>query len=81
MADNIPLAPIAGWNIGPIKAYEAVTFKLNFLSHSMQAPQEAQESPQFVMTAEQAAEFAAAIGKALEQLKNTEFQAAPGPRH
>lgn len=81
MADNIPLAPITGWNIGPIKAYEAVTFKFHFLSHSMQSPDDAQQSPQFVMTAEQAAEFAAVIGQALEQLKNAEPQAAPGPRH
>ena len=81
MENEIPLAPSAGWTIGPIKAYEAVTFKFNFLSHSMQSPDEAQDTPQFVMTAAQAAEFAEAIGRTIQQLKNAEFQAAPGPRH
>lgn len=61
--EEIPLSPIAGWNVAPISAYEAVMLRLDYLTHATQHPDEAQQTPQLVMTAAQALELSEALKK------------------
>jgi hypothetical protein len=79
--DEIKLFPVCGWTIGPIKAYEAVTVRLDYLTSPMQLLPEAIQSPQFVLTAPQASELAEALNSAVRKLQTSEFQAAPDPKH
>lgn len=81
MENNIPLFPVAGWTAGPVKALELVTFKLRYLTNPMQRIGEANESQMFALSPAQALELADVLQKAVRILQNTEFQAAPGPRH
>ena len=61
--DSIALAPVAGWQIAPISAYEAVMLRLDYLTHAMQRPDEAHQTPHFSMTAAQALELSEALKK------------------
>jgi hypothetical protein len=79
--DEIPLCPIAGWSVGPVKAYEAVAFKLDFLTNPLQKLSEANTTPHFLVTTAQALELAEALQKAVQKVQSAEFQAAPGPKH
>ena len=38
MEQNIALAPVTAWDIGPIPAYGAVTLRLGYLTHATQRP-------------------------------------------
>jgi biofilm regulator BssS len=81
MADEIPLFPIAGWSIGPIPAHNAVVLKFDFLTHSMQALDHANESRHYLLTPQQAQIVAEKILSALRQLENGAPQSPLGPRH
>ena len=72
--DETPLSPIAGWDIAPIAAYGAVMLRLDYLTHATQRPDEAQQTPHFVMNAAQALELSEALKKAVAAL-----QAGPPP--
>ena len=72
--DQIPLAPLAGWNLMPISALDAVMLRLHYLTHATQRPDEAQQTPHFVMNAAQALELSEALKKAVAAL-----QAGPPP--
>lgn len=61
--DSIALAPVAGWQIAPISAYQAVMLRLDYLTHSTQRPEEAHQTPQFALTAAQALELSEALKK------------------
>lgn len=61
--DDIPLLPVAGWEVAPISAYQAVMLRLAFLSHPMQRPDEAQQTPHFVLNAQQALELSEVLKK------------------
>ena len=62
-SEEIPLAPVTGWQIAPISAYQAVMLRLDFLTHAMQQPDEAQQTPHLALTAEQALELSEALKK------------------
>jgi biofilm regulator BssS len=78
--EEIPLSPIAGWNVAPISAYEAVMLRLDYLTHATQRPEEAQQTPQLVMTAAQALE----LSETLRKHAALAIQGTPGaglPKH
>lgn len=81
MENEIPLCPITGWSIGPVKALEMVTLKLGYITNPMQPVDSPNESPHFVITAAMASELATALQRAVQKLQDAEFQPAPGPRH
>jgi hypothetical protein len=62
--------PIAGWSVGPTIEYDVVAFKLKFVTHRDQKPEQANHSPQFVLSAEQAIRLAESLIKAAQELQN-----------
>lgn len=81
MEDEIPLNPVTAWIAEPIKAYEAITLRLSFISGPMQDPAHATDSPYFLLSAGEAEKLARKILAECERLKTSEFQSAPGPKH
>lgn len=78
--EEIPLSPVAGWDIAPISAYAAVMLRLDYLTHATQRPDEAHQTPQLVMNAAQALE----LSEALKKHAALAMQGIPGaglPRH
>ena len=63
MNEEISLAPLAGWQVAPITAYGAVMLRLDFLTHATQRPEEAQTTPNLVLTVAQALELSEALKK------------------
>lgn len=64
--EEIGLAPLAGWQIAPIGAAQAVMLCLDYLTHATQQPDEAQTTPKMVMTAAMALELSEALKKHAE---------------
>ena len=81
MKEEIPLAPISGWEIAPISAHGALMLRLSYLTHATQQPDEAQQTPQLVMTQEQAQALIEALKRALERLESGPPEGAGLPRH
>lgn len=81
MSDNIPLFPVSAWAVGPIDAYGAVTIKFDFLTHSLQSVDEANEGRHYLLMPAQAAELVEKIQKALRHLETVSAQAPPGQQH
>jgi hypothetical protein len=61
--EEIPLAPVAGWQIAPISAYQAVMLRLEYLTHATQQPEQAHQTPHLVLNAAQALELSEALKK------------------
>jgi len=79
--EEIPLNPIAGWQVGPISAHRAVMLRLDFLTHPMQRPDEAHQTPQLVLTAPQAQELAEALQRAAGRATSGGPEGAGVPKH
>lgn len=67
---EIPLSPVAGWELGTIAAYGAVMLRIDYLTHATQTAEEAQKSPTFVIHTAQARELAQRILVACEKLES-----------
>lgn len=78
---RIPLAPVAGWEIGPIPAANAVMIRLGYVTHPLQTAAEAQQSPRFALAAQQCRELIAALQTALDRLDGGEQEGSGLPRH
>jgi biofilm regulator BssS len=81
MDDLISLNPVSGWAINHIKAHEAMFIKFDFLTSPMQPLNEANQSPNFLLTVAQAEELAMALTASAQKVRSAEFQATPGPKH
>ena len=81
MEQNIALAPVAGWDIGPIPALGAVTLRLGYLTHATQQPEQAQQTPRLVMTAAQCLELIEALKRAAEVLRSGPAEGSGLPQH
>jgi hypothetical protein len=68
MSEEIPLAPVSGWEVAPISAYGAVTLRLSYLTHQTQKTSEAHQSPTYVLLAPQCRELMAALQRQLDYL-------------
>ena len=64
--EEIGLAPVAGWEVAPIAQMQAVIFRLDYLTHVTQKPDEAQQTPRMVLTAAAALELSEALKKHAE---------------
>lgn len=81
MNDEIPLAPLAGWQCAPISAYGAVMLRLSYLLHPMQRVEEAQHTPSIVMTAKQCQELIEALQAKLSVLESGPAEGTGLSRH
>ena len=79
--NDIPLFPVAAISVGPIKAYDAITIRLDFLSHATQKPEEAQTGRHYLLTPAQAQHVIEQISLALHQLGSGESQGTGLPKH
>lgn len=79
--DDVPLFPVAGWEIGPLPSLGVVMIQPHFLTHPMQRPEEANSGRRYVLTPQQALELAGAIQRALQKLESNGPPGAPGPKH
>lgn len=68
MNEEIPLAPISGWQLAPISAYAAVMLRLDYLTHATQQANQAHQTPQMVMTKAQALELIEALQRVVGKL-------------
>lgn len=79
--NEIPLFPVASWQIGPIPRLELITFKPNFLTHLSQRPHEANEGRHYALTPKQARLLIEELTLALDQLGMNGFQSSTDPKH
>jgi hypothetical protein len=81
MNQEIPLAPICGWEVAPISAYNAITVRLQYLTHNLQPISEAHTSPMYVLLAPQCRELIDVLQRKLQVLENGPPEGSGLPRH
>jgi biofilm regulator BssS len=64
MAEDIPVFPIAGWDVGPLKDGSAVLLRLRYMATPQELPEDAHQGLMHVLSPEQAIE----LGQELLQL-------------
>ena len=79
--DDIPLFPVASWQLGPVPSLGIVTFRPNFLTNLSQRPDEANEGRYYALTPVQVQGLIQDLSAALEKLQKAEFQPVPGHKH
>ncbi len=79
--NEIALSPICGWDVAPIAAYGAVMLQLRYLAHATQPPDEALQTPHFVMTSTQAQELIEALQRVLGRLRSGPAEGSGLPKH
>lgn len=77
MAENIPLFPVAGWEISSIPSYDAIAVKLDFLASPMQS--EPSPGRSYLLGIQQAKELAQRITALCEKAEAYGFERPPGP--
>lgn len=79
--DEWPLFPVSGWEIGTIPAYDAIFIRLEFLSHAMQAPGQADPGRRYLFAPALARELARKIIEQADRMESGGLQSPPGERH
>ena len=79
--DEIPLFPVAVIAVGPIKAYDAITIRLDFLTNPLQKPEEAQTGRHYLLTPKQAENLVEQIRSALQILSTSSSQGVGVQKH
>lgn len=72
MESLLNLCPVAGWTLAPIKALDSVAIKLDFLPRFLPQSGDAEETPRYVLTVDQASELATTIERTVQALKLAE---------
>lgn len=81
MKEEMHLAPVTGWETRLIPAYGAVAVTLRYLVNPMESPEQAHQSPHFVMHAPQLRELAEGLLQAAQRLEKADSSVAQPPRH
>ncbi|MEX9896606.1 bssS family protein [Providencia rettgeri] len=79
--DDIPVFPISGYQIGPLKGYDALVMKLQYLSSPMQSLDQAQETNFFALSPTVVRGIISDLQKHLETLEKSEIQSPQGKKH
>ena len=79
--DDVVLSPVCGMTTAPISEYGFVMLRLNFLTHPMQALDQAHASPNFVFQADLARDLVSQIQQALLRLESGPPAGAGLPKH
>ena len=77
---EIPLFPVAQWDIGTLPALGAMFIRFGFLTHESQTPEQCDPGRRYVLTTTQARELADGILRALRALESAGPQGEPGTR-
>ncbi|CAJ0994595.1 hypothetical protein SODG_006408 [Sodalis praecaptivus] len=79
--DDIPVFPVTGWKAGPLRGYDALTLKFQYLSSPMQPIEEAQETQFLGITTQMARTLIADLQKHIDSLENSAIQSPEGDKH
>lgn len=79
--DELPLFPVAGWEIATIPSHGAIFIRPAFLTHPTQKQEEADPGRRYLLTAAQAMELRDAIDRTLLRLESDASQGTGLPRH
>lgn len=79
MTDEIPLAPVAGWELKTVPSLGAVVLTLQYLVSPMESPMQAHNSKNFAFHTAQLRELAAALIRAADKAESAGMSAPPGP--
>lgn len=69
--EQIPVFPIARYDIGPLPAHQMIAFRPHYLSHLSQRPDEAVPSRYYALTAAQALAMIEDLQKAVQTLASS----------
>lgn len=81
MAKDIPLHPVTSWIAEPIKQYESLVLRLNYVSEPTQNPADSSQSPYFVLTVGEAEKLARKILAECDLLRSGADREGSAPRH
>lgn len=79
--DDIPLFPIASWQIEAMPAFNAIRLCPNFLTSPLQAIDNADKGRNYVLSPQQASYLIQDLTMALQKLQSAEFQLPPDQKH
>lgn len=79
--DDIPVFPVASISVGPLMSHGAITIRLDFLTHPLQAPEDANAGRHYALTPPQARALIEQIGRALAKLESGPPQGTGLPKH
>ncbi|SDW94068.1 hypothetical protein [Lysobacter enzymogenes] len=81
MTDEIPLSPVAGWDLSSIPAMGAVMLTLHYLVSLMETPGQAHRSPNYVFHTAQLRELGEAMIRAADKAEAVGMSSPPGPKN
>lgn len=76
---DIPLFPVAGWTVGPVPRLGVATIKFDFLTNTLQSPDQANEGRHYALTPAQLRELIQKMQSALDVLESAGEPGALGP--
>lgn len=79
--DDIPVFPVAGWKVGPLPGYDALVFKLQFLTSPTQPLEEAQETQFFGITPDMARVLITELERNIETVEKSSSTIHPSEKH
>ncbi|WP_298929161.1 hypothetical protein [uncultured Ramlibacter sp.] len=79
--EELPLAPVTGWELAPISAYGVVMCRLSYLTHQTQRVEDAHQSPRYALTLQQARELIEALQKQVRYLESGPQEGTGMPKH
>jgi hypothetical protein len=78
---DIPLFPVASWQLGPIPRLGLISLCPNFLTNLSQRPEEANQGRHYVLTPKQAQDLINDLTLALQNLQKSAPEAHLGQKH
>jgi biofilm regulator BssS len=79
--NDIPLAPVTGWELGPVAAYGIGILTLQYLVSPMESPEQAHASPTFALTSPQLRELGQKLIELSQKLETTPQTSSGSPTH
>lgn len=81
MEEEIPLLPVAGFEITQVPAFGALFIGFDYLGHLTQEKAQAKRSPNYLIHIDQARELAQKILAGCDRLESGPPPTGVGPRH
>ncbi|AZE65637.1 hypothetical protein A7D21_26900 [Pseudomonas sp. AP19] len=81
MSDDLALNPVTGWDVRTVEAMQLVLLELGFISTPFQRIEEAQKSPIFALTVQQAQQLIDVLKRSVDAVERAGIASPPGPKH
>lgn len=79
--NEIPLFPVAGWEVLEVHKYGAVAIRVDFLTNTFQKASEADQGRHYVLPPAQARQLAQQILSTVDRLESAGYQPSGDPTH